>query len=458
LRLSSTLSLFVVACGAPPASAPAAPNAAPSSGNQADATRQHDGLEWFEDEPAAAFAAAGARRQLLFADLWAPWCHTCLSMRHEVLRPDTLPELSKVVLLSIDTERAQNEAFLQTYPVTVWPTFYLLDAQTREVRGRWLGGASPTQLRRWLQDSASGSVGPLQLLREADTLATKKSFAEAAPRYRAALAAAPPGWPRRPDALVALISALLKLRDYDACLQLALAEGQTLPPSVSAVDFASVAESCAEHAPSDAKAAQVQQLVEGLLARDCEATAPGASADDQADACDNLRRVRQALGNPSGARRAANRTLAVIAAASNGGAQETQLIYDWARTSSLVYLGRSQEAISLLVERERALPESYNPPHYLARLYRDLGQWQLGLSAVERALGKAYGPRHASLLGLKAELLQGDGRADDARNVLQAQLAEYRALPTGQQQPDAEAAVEARLAGNASGAPPPASH
>jgi hypothetical protein len=122
------------------------------------------------------------------------------------------------------------------------------------------------------------------------------------------------------------------------------------------------------------------------------------------------------------------------------------LIYDWERTSNLVFLGRTQEALTLLLERERALPQSYNPPHYLARLYRDLGEWGNGLHAIERALAKAYGPRHAGLLGVKADLLQGAGRPDDARRALQLQLAEYRALPPGQKQPDAEAAVEARLA------------
>jgi thioredoxin-like negative regulator of GroEL len=427
-RVAVSLFSLIVACG-PGQRATTSPPATPTAAaTRADSAPEPDALRWFEDEPGAAFQAAGAGKQLLFVDLWAPWCHTCLSMRQQVLRPSVVPELGQFVALSLDTERAKNEQFLREYPVAVWPTFYLIDAQTRAVRGRWLGGASPAQLRRWLDDSAHGATEPLRLLREADALAAQKSFADAVARYRAALAAAPPSWPRRPDALVALISTLLKQRDYAGC-----------------VDFASVSASCVEHAKSDANAARVQQLLEALLARDCETTAPGASPDDQADACGNLRQLRASVGNPSGARRAANRALAAIAAASTGAPPETQLIYDWERTSNLVYLGRPQEALTLLQERERALPQSYNPPHYLARLYRDLGEWDNGLHAIERALTKAYGPRHAGLLGVKADLLLGAGRSDDARSTLQQQLAEYRALPTGQQQPDAEAAVEARL-------------
>jgi hypothetical protein len=48
----------------------------------------------------------------------------------------------------------------------------------------------------------------------------------------------------------------------------------------------------------------------------------------------------------------------------------------------------SAEAIAILLERERALPASYNPPAYLARLYRDSGQWEAGLQAIERALAR----------------------------------------------------------------------
>jgi hypothetical protein len=366
-------------------------------------------------------------------------------MRREVLNAAAVPELAAVVPLAIDTERAENDAFLRDFPVGVWPTFYLIDPTTRAVRGRWLGAASPAQLQQWLKDSARADSKAAALLRQAEELSAKKNHVDAATSYRAALAEAPPDWPGRPAALVALSSALLKQRDYDGCLELARTEAQKLPASVSAVDFASVSASCADRAQDPQAARAVRLLLEASLVRSCEAAAPGASADDQADACDNLRRVREALGDRAGAERAAEQALGAIKRATSGVSPETELIHDWLRTTNLAYLSRSQEAISLLLERERAVPLSYNPPHYLARLYRDLRQWPEGLAAIERAIAKAYGPRRAGFLGLKAELLQGAGRTDEARRVLEQQLAEYRALPPSQRQPDAEAAVEKRL-------------
>jgi tetratricopeptide (TPR) repeat protein len=404
------------------------------------------GAAWFENDAERAFAAARDREQLLFVDLWAPWCHTCLSMQAQVLHARWVPELMDVVVLVLDTERPENEQFLRSYPVGVWPTFYVIDPQSRQVHGRWLGGATAAQLSRFLRDASAGSDAPSTLLREGDALAAAKSFADAEKRYRAALAAAPPDWPRRADALVALLSSLRQQRRFGDCLSLALAEAAQLPPSVSSVDFAGNAASCASKAPGDVNAAAVLAVLARTLERDCASPAPGASVDDHADACGNLRGVLEALGDRAGARRASERALSVIEAGSAGAGPEVQAIYDWERTQSLVFLGRTAEAIELLQERERALPSSYNPPHYLARLFRDTAQWQLGLAAIERALAKAYGPRRIGFLGIKADLLVGAGRADEARTILQQQLDAYRALPPGQRLPDAEASVQKKLA------------
>jgi thiol-disulfide isomerase/thioredoxin len=438
------VALLGAACHAPSA---AGPVTAPAQATVAPTPRSEtpQALDWFENQAEAAFAAAAERKQLLFVDLWAPWCHTCLSMQDQVLRPDQVPELGGVVALAIDTERAENERFLQTYPVSVWPTFYVIDPRTRQVRARWLGGATAEQLSHFLKDASASGDGPAILLREASALAAQQNFAGAETKYRAALATAPANWPRRADALVALISSLLKQRRYADCLQLALESAKSLPPSVSSVDFASTSLSCADKTPEASQALAVRKLVEATLTRDCETRAPGVSLDDHADACGNLRRARVALGDTAGARRAAESALQLIETGARGAPPETQLIYDWERVQSLVYLGRSAEAVALLLERERALPASYNPPHYLARLYRKSAQWDAGLLAIERALSRAYGPRRIGFLGIKADLLKGAGRRDEARAVLQQQLADYRALPAGQRLPDAETAVEKRL-------------
>src|SRR3954468_5667745 len=114
------------------AAEPAAVSAPPSAALKA-ATSEKQGLPWYEDAPDAAFAAARAAGKLVLIDLWAPWCHSCLSMQSFVLTAANFPALTqRFVLLAIDTERAENAEFLRSLPVSVWPTFYVTNPD-REV-------------------------------------------------------------------------------------------------------------------------------------------------------------------------------------------------------------------------------------------------------------------------------------------------------------------------------------
>src|SRR5678815_2229051 len=60
------------------------PTDAKACGPTAEAT---GAIRWYTDDYAAAAACAKATRRPLFIDLWAPWCHTCLSMKSYVF-PD----------------------------------------------------------------------------------------------------------------------------------------------------------------------------------------------------------------------------------------------------------------------------------------------------------------------------------------------------------------------------------
>ncbi|MEY4546981.1 MAG: hypothetical protein RL685_3176 [Pseudomonadota bacterium] len=414
------------------------------------------GLPWYEDAPEAAFAAAQAEGKLLLVDLWAPWCHSCLSMQSFVLTAQNFPALTRrFILLAIDTERAENAAFLEKLPVTVWPTFYVTNPAS-EVLGRWLGTAGAAEFTRFLAESdraaelrnsdqlpASDPRVPLAL---ADQLATRREFAQAAEKYAQALAQAPADWPRRPETLVAQITALSKIRADRACLELADGALAQTGLAVSAVDFASHALSCADDAPEgDALAARVRSNAERLLRGLCDQAESELTPDDQAGACASLAEARTALGDAPGARSAMERRLAILERAAAGLPDSAAVALDWALLDSLITLGRAQEALERSVQRERALPDNYNPPHYQAKALKALGRPDEGLAALQRSLALAYGPRRISLLTLKIDLLLAAGRKPQAREVLVEQLAQYRALPDPQKQPVQLARLEKRL-------------
>ncbi len=451
--------LLAVACGSspPPSKAKSpgalapAPAATPSAPPAEPAPPTHAGLDWFEDDAEGALRAAREAGKLVFVDLWAPWCHTCLSMREYVMTESRVPLLGKdFVLLAVDTENAENADFLKRFPVTVWPTFYVVDPTSLEVRGRWLGASSPAKLERFLSDSRRdrtphGPNDPLTLVSEADALASKQELRDAADRYGEALARAPANWSRRPDVLVARLSALYRSGNLAACNELALSTMNQTGSGVSSIDFASTALACAEKSPDPKQQLAVRRSAEARLAPVCDNAAPELTPDDHADSCSNLRRARRALGDDEGARRAAERSLEIIDAACAGVPDDVALIYDFERSDALSFLGRRDEAIALLTRREANVPTSYNPPHHLARVYRDAQRWDEGLAAIDRALEKAYGPRRINLMSIKVDLLLGSGRKDDARRTLEEQIRLYEALPAGQAQPAGLAAARDRL-------------
>jgi tetratricopeptide (TPR) repeat protein len=420
---------------------------------------RRNGLSWYEDAPDAAFAAARAAGKRVLVDLWAPWCHTCLSMQSLVMTAENLPDQAdRFVWLALDTERESNARWLERLPVSVWPTFYVVDAAEPErvdIQGRWLGAASPAQFRRFLSESdraakpepgASRAPGPLLALSGADNLAAQGRHAEAARAYAAVLESAPADWPRRPETWVAQMTALWKAKDFGGCLSVANAGLSQTGVAASAIDFAYYALECADQVkPVSADVTTLRRAIVVRLEPLCANGSSELSPDDRADACDKLAQARSALGDADGARSATLARLGVLESAASGKASESALTYDWARTDALLQLGRAEEALAVATERERQLPQNYNPPHYRAKAFKALGRWPEGLEAIERALSLAYGPRKIGLLTLKADLLFGGGRATDGVRTLQEQLAAYRALPAGQRQASAEARVELRL-------------
>lgn len=132
-------------------------------------------LVFVEDDFAEAVAKAERMHRPIFVDSWAPWCHTCLSMRATTLTDPSLGVLAdKFVWLSIDTENPKNAAFVARFPNRAWPTLWVLDEHGKEVRLAWAGSATASELTSLLDDTTAGG-DRAAFARAAALMASEKS-------------------------------------------------------------------------------------------------------------------------------------------------------------------------------------------------------------------------------------------------------------------------------------------
>ena len=109
------------------------------------------GPKFVEDDYGKALQQAKAQKKLLFVDAWAPWCHTCVAMREQVFpRPAFAAFEKDVVFAAIDTEKTKSAAFLEKFPIDVWPTLLFIDPVKETVVLKWLGSADEVQMQALL--------------------------------------------------------------------------------------------------------------------------------------------------------------------------------------------------------------------------------------------------------------------------------------------------------------------
>jgi thiol-disulfide isomerase/thioredoxin len=417
----------------------------------------HGPLTWIEDDYEGALACARQQQRPLVIDMWAPWCHTCLSMQTTVLTdPSLAPLADRFVFLALDTDRPINAAAAGKFPQINWPTFLVVEPEHETVQGKWLGAASIGQLREFLKDgeiaarsamSGEGLDPLLQKVRAGDQAATRKDWPAADAAYGEALAAAPADWARRSDVLVAQIAARAKRKDIAGCLDLALTGGAQPGNTANATDFQVWALTCAEAEgadPARAKAVR-EQAVARLRPLIDDESAP-LSIDDRSDAMLNLREALVALGRDEEGKKVADRQLAFLAAAAEKAPDAwTRMTYNWPRAEVHVFLERALELVPALERSAAELPREYDPPYRLAWVLFKAGELAEAQAAIEKAAHLAYGPRKVRVQQLAVDIAKAGGNVALERAARTALVGTLERLEKGHEQPEALAKAKADL-------------
>jgi thioredoxin-like negative regulator of GroEL len=422
-------------------------------------------LAWIEDDYASALACAREKKLPLVLDLWAPWCHTCLSMQTTVLvDPAFAQDAPKFVFAALDTDREVNAAPVGTFAPSAWPTFYVI-GNDEQVLARFVGAATVAQFREFLASGAraaagGGAAADARLLGGERALA-KKDFATADEEFTAALAAMPAGWPRREELLLDLVMVKNKRGDTRACLELADRYLETAGSSALATNFISYAVGCADRAANEPDAHdRANAIRERAIARWqailADAKAP-LSIDDRAEALGYLRDALDEAGDHGRAVQVAEQLRALVDdAMAKAATPLAKMTYLWPRAEVYAYLGRPLDLVPDYTALAKQLPGEYDPPARLGWLYLKAGKLADAATWTEQALALVYGPRKGRLLAQRAEIAKAAGDRATERRYRAEAVKLWESLPPGQQSPEnlekakqALAALDAPAAGSA---------
>jgi tetratricopeptide (TPR) repeat protein len=410
------------------------------------------------DDFDAGMAKAKAEGKAVLVDAWAPWCHTCLSMQNYVINDPSLASLaSRVVLVELDTDKPENAKFLETYKVSVWPTFFVIDPASGQATGLWPGSASVREFRGFVEDGLAGievahaggddGKSPAHHMVAAKAAQAAGQYAVAAKHYEEAVGVADAAWPRRSEALMGWLFSLDQAGDAATCVRVGRAHLAEVQGAAVPADYSATLLSCAgdEKAGPDAKAATADALAR---LRAFTASPPAdASADDRADAWNILGATLADAGDKDGARHAQEMRLAILEKAAAG--IEDPLLaqtYDYALAQAYVALDRGDDAVKMLEAREKELPTSYEPPARLGSALAKMGRLPQAVAAYDRAIAKSYGPRQLLYFKQKADAQKLMGDIPGQVATLRAQVAAYEALGKGHADPEGLAAAKQRLA------------
>lgn len=372
----------------PPTSSAAAASAAPQAPSAPPPSTGPSAPRFIEDDYARALAQARARGLPLFVDAWAPWCHTCLSMRAFVFPDERLRTVaSRFVWLSLDAERLQNGAVISKLGVRVLPTLYVVDPRDERVLLAWPGSLTAPELVTLLDDARSG---------------------------------AGPRGPMAVDAEVARSSSEGRLA---VCAATAAAEAPHMPPGTALADVIRSGIECAEKQIDDPQERERLAALAALGERVASDPSQPILADDRSDLYDYTLEAYRDLDRRDAVQRLAGSWTAFLEdQAARAPSPAARAVFDAHRVLAYLALGKPERVIPFLQRSERDFPDDFDPPARLAAAYLSMKRFHDALAACERALARAYGPRKLRLWSLQADVRVAMGDVSGARDSLRAAL------------------------------------
>ncbi len=334
------------------------------------------GLSFVEDDYEGALARARKEHRLLFVDAWAPWCHSCISMKAFVFNDPVLaPLASKFVWASVDTEKPKSESFVRKYPMKNWPTLWVVDGGTEKPVLQWVGSVTAPELAMLLESAtqettpaAAGAAEAAAAWLRGNHEAAEGKRENAIAEYESALARAPAAWAGRARLVDALSYQLKATKRDAACVTLGLREWPALGPGTPRVDVAVATLGCAESLAQDAPERPALAALAKEAARVAVDPKEPVLADDRSSLFESLVDYDRANGAAAEGTALARQWRDFLdAEAARAPTPLARSVFDSHRIGAYDAVGEPERAIPMLEQSERDFPDDYNPPARLAK-------------------------------------------------------------------------------------------
>lgn len=381
-------------------------------------------IDWRHDDWPSAKQEAIKSKKLVAVDVWATWCHTCLSMKNFVLTDEAMrPVADTHVWLSLDYDNPYNTPFFAKVPVDAFPTFLVVDPVKETVVARWVGAGTAAQMAKFYGAAKREANDPVTLGQRALAV---KDYKKARGIFEKAMKTK--AYSENPVPFLAgWIEAVYK-SDEKRCAKLGLQHMKELDDSAPALDYASYVAMCAESAEEPIKREAYEAARAKLEGAAANASLP-LSVDDRSSIYEVLYDVYEGLGTKEKIAEAAKAEAALLEeAASKAKTPAERTTFDAHRLSAYLRLERWEDAEKMLLRSETDFPRDFNHSYRLALLYLKQARTVEGLAAADRALAKGYGPRRMRLYSTKIDLLIQAKKYAWARKTIEQALAEIAAM------------------------------
>lgn len=392
-------------------------------------TTSAESLPFIHDDFPRALAQAKKENKPLFVDAWAPWCHSCMSLKTYVLTDPSLAPLAKdFVWLAVDTEKDVNAAFVQKYPHDALPTLWIIDPATEKPLLKWAGTATAAELKALLVASTSNDPSMAAFIRGNHALADGDTT-RAVEEHRAALAATKPeGRSRIVEALVTELSLAKSNAD---CAEIASKEAPLMIPGTSRASVLVTGLGCAR----DAKNTDARDRLLALAVHDATERDASILPDDRSAIYEEVIATKKDAGDEASAKSLSHEwAIYLESEAKKAGTKDARTALDPWRVAAYIATGEPAKAIPVLEESARDFPQDYNPHARLGRVYLVLGRLDEAAKSADRAIALVYGPRAMRVYELRADIAKAKGDKAAEIRALEEALAksEHANLTQGQ--------------------------